>query len=91
MGDRGAPEPTELIYQPAPSWAPALLAAGLAGVLAGLFTWWPYTIVGAIVAVIALRVWIADARTQFGRLPRRQGLTTAPIPPAAIRRTRAER
>ena len=81
MPDREAGEPTELIYLPEPSWAPALIAAGLAGVVVGIFTWWPYTAVGAIVVVLATLAWIRDARQAFGRLPRRQRLTSAPVPP----------
>ena len=87
MSDRGADEPTELIYSPTSSWAPALIAAGLAGVLAGLFTWWPYAIVGALVALVALKAWVSGARGEFGRLPRRQRLTSAPIPAAPLRRS----
>ena len=49
-----APEPTELVYAPRSSWAPALLAAGLAGLVAGLFTWWPYALIGGAVAFCAL-------------------------------------
>ena len=48
--DRRNGEPTELVYLPEPSWQPVLLAAGLAGVVASLFTWWPYGVVGAVVA-----------------------------------------
>ena len=40
--------------------APVLLAAGLAGVVASLFTWWPYGVVGAVVALAAL--WAVDPR-----------------------------
>lgn len=86
MNDRRAPEPTELIYLPEPSWAPPLLAAGLAGLLAGLFTWFPYAIIGGVVALAALLIWIRDARSDFRRLPRRQGLTSAPIPAIPLRK-----
>ena len=63
--DRRNGEPTELVYLPEPSWEPALLAAGLAGVLARLFTWWPYGVVGAVVALVALWAWIRDARAEL--------------------------
>ena len=39
-------EPVELVYVPESSWQPALIAFGLAAVLASLFTWWPYGVVG---------------------------------------------
>ena len=79
MRDR-VPEPTELIYLPEPSWQPALIAAGIAGVIVGLFTWWPYAVVGAIVGLLALRGWIRDARRELNRLPRHQEVSSAPLP-----------
>ena len=48
--------------------------------LASLFTWWPYGVVGAIVALFALRAWIRDARRDYARLPRHQRVATAVIP-----------
>lgn len=85
-GPSGNGEPPELVYLPAPSWAPALFAAGLAGVLASLFTWWPYGVVGAVVAVVALASMIRGSREDFGRLPRRQRVAAAVIPPVSLRR-----
>jgi hypothetical protein len=79
-------EPGELIYLPEPSWYPALIAAGLAGVLASLFTWWPYGVIGALVAAVALAGWVRDSREAFGRLPRRQRTVTAPLPAAPLKR-----
>ena len=78
--------PTELVYLPASSWQPALIAAGLAGVVVSLFTWWPYGVVGAIVALVALWAWIRDARREFARLPRRQDPTTAVIGALPLKR-----
>jgi hypothetical protein len=83
---RHTPEPTELVYLPRPSWAPPLLAAGLAGVVASVFTWWPYGVVGAIFALAALWVLIRHARQDFSRLPRRQRLTAAVIPAVPLKR-----
>ncbi|MGH6884819.1 MAG: hypothetical protein ACREGK_01940 [Geminicoccales bacterium] len=84
--ERPIHEPGELIYGPRPSWYPALIAAGLAAVIASLFTWWPYGAIGAVVALVALRAWIGEAREDFGRLPRTQHLTSAPIPATILRR-----
>jgi len=84
--DRRNGEPPELVYLPEPSWWPPLLAAGLGGVVAGLFTWWPYGAVGAIVALVALFCWVGNARQSFGRLPRRQRITTAVIPAVPLKR-----
>ncbi len=74
------PEPTELINAPRPSWAPPLLAVGLAGLVAGLFTWWPYAVIGAVIALFSLRHWLRETGAELARLPRRQRLSTAAIP-----------
>jgi hypothetical protein len=83
---RQVPEPSELIYLPEPSWKPVLIAVGLAGVVGSLFTWWPYGVVGAIVALVAAIGWIRDARGDFGRLPRRQRTATGALPALSVRR-----
>lgn len=83
---RNGGEPTELVYLPEPSWQPALIAFGLAAVLASLFTWWPYGVAGAIVALGALFAWIRDARHSYARMPRRQRVSTAVIPAVPLRR-----
>ena len=74
------PEPTELIYQSAPSVLPALFALGLAGVIIGLFAWWPYALIGAIVALIALVGWLGQNRREIAAMPNHQHTDTAPIP-----------
>ena len=84
--DRRNGEPLELVYLPKPSWAPALVAFGIAGVVASLFTWWPYGVLGAIIALFALRSWIRDAREDFSRLPRKQRIATAVIPAVPLQR-----
>lgn len=88
MSDDRAPGLTELIYLPEPTWQPALIAAGIAGVLVGISSWWPYAAAGAVVAVIALGAWIRDAGRGFGRLPRHQRVTSAPIVPTRVRGSR---
>lgn len=85
-GERTGAGPGELVYLPQPSWKPALLAAGLAAVVASIFTWWPYGVVGAVVALVALRGLVREVREEFGRLPRRQRLTAAVIPAVPLRR-----
>jgi len=74
------PQPTELVYVPEPSWDPALLAFGLAAVIAGIFVWWPYGAIGAIVAIVAIVRMLRGTEHGVARLPRRQKLTTAVLP-----------
>lgn len=74
------PKPTERIYLSGPSWLPALTAAGIAGVVLGLFTWWPYAALGAIVALVCLVAWLRGNRAEIGEMPVSQRTDTAPIP-----------
>ena len=83
-----APEPTELLYEPESSWAPLFVAAGLAGILVGLFAGWVWIAVGAVLALIALRGWVAGIADDLRRLPRRQRLTTATLPATPMRTAR---
>jgi hypothetical protein len=54
--------------------------------LAGIFMGWFFIAVGAVIFLVALRGWIADASDQFQRLRRRQELTSAVIPATPMRR-----
>jgi len=85
MDDR-TPEATEFVYVPQASWLPAIAAFGIAGVLTGIFVWWPYGVVGAVLAVVALAGMLRGTASDIGRLPRRQKLTTAVVPPVPPRK-----
>ncbi len=74
------PEPTELIYLPRSSWAPALVGVGLAALIVGLFTWFPYAVIGGVVTLLAARNWIRTSIATMTRLPGHQRVSTAPIP-----------
>jgi hypothetical protein len=80
MSDNGTPEATELVYVPEPSWLPAIAALGLLGVLAGIFVWWPYGVIGAVLALGGVIGLLRRTRADVERLPRRQKLTTAVLP-----------
>ena len=54
--------------------------------VASLFTWWPYGVVGALVALAALWARIRDARREFSRLPREQRITAAVIPAVPLKK-----
>jgi hypothetical protein len=74
------PEPTESIYLPKPTVFPALVALGLAAVVVGLFSWFPYSIAGGLIALGSLIAWLRTNRGEIARMPRRQQTDTAPIP-----------
>jgi hypothetical protein len=74
------PKPTEQIYLGGPSLMPALFAAGLAGVVIGLYAWWPYAVIGGVVALIALVGWLHGNRREIAAMPNTQQTDTGPIP-----------
>jgi len=82
------PEATELVYVPEPSWMPALIAFGLLGVLAGVFIWWPYGVIGGVIALVCIAVMLRGSAATVDRLPRRQKLTTAVLPAVPPRKPR---
>lgn len=80
------PEPTETIRMPAPSWAPAVLAFGIVGLVAGAFAtgfmipplW--FAIFGAFLAFFALRSMIRRGVKAYYGLPREQDQPRAELP-----------
>lgn len=74
------PKPTELIYLSRPTALPALFAVGLAGVVVGLYAWWPYAAIGGVVALICLVRWLKLNKREIAALPRHQHTDTGPIP-----------
>ncbi len=84
------PEPSELIYVPSPSWAPAFTAAALLMLTVGAFKGFIYVVIGAILLVRAIIFWVRDADRQAESLPRRQRISTAVIPATTLQRKPAE-
>jgi hypothetical protein len=86
---REVPEPGELIYLGRPSWAPVFFAFGAALALCGLFiefmvTGWVYSLIGGVVALVALRSMIRGASRDYYRVPRRQKVRGAVLPVETI-------
>lgn len=81
-------EPTELIYAPTPSWAPLLVAAGIALLIAGSFKGWFLWLIGAFVLFMGIRAWWRLANDEISHMRRTQRTETAVIPAEPIRRTR---
>lgn len=84
-------EPTELVYVPGSSWGPAFFALGAMLIVNGiygegfLFRGWVYMIVGAVMALAALRTMIAGGVRDFYGRPRRQAESTAVLPAGSLR------
>jgi hypothetical protein len=74
------PKPSEAIYLPRPSALPALFAFGFAALVVGLFAWWPYSVIGGVIALFSLIGWLRTNRAEIERMPNQQQTDTAPIP-----------
>jgi hypothetical protein len=83
---RHVAEPGEVVYQPRPSWAPAIFAFALALTVCGIFAegfmvrGWIYSIIGGIVALFAFRSMIRDSVRSYYKLPRKQSVRGAVLP-----------
>jgi hypothetical protein len=73
-------KPTESIYLPRPTVWPAVLAFALATLVVGLFAWWPYAVIGGVVALFSVIAWLRTNRDEIARMPRHQTPDSAPIP-----------
>jgi hypothetical protein len=83
-------EPTELIYVPNPSWAPILVAAAIALIVAGTFMGWFLWLLGAVVLFLGVRAWGKLSGDEISRMRRSQRTDTAVIPAESIqKRSRA--
>jgi hypothetical protein len=74
------PRATEVIYLRRSSALPAVFAAGLAAIVIGLYAWWPYSVAGALIALVSLIAWLRGNRDDIAAMPTRQPTDTAPIP-----------
>lgn len=89
-------EPTETIQMPEPSWAPAMLAFGILGLLASVFAtgfifpqlW--YAIVGAVLVIAAIRVLARRGTRAYYSLPREQQDVRAELPVESFTAPRAD-
>jgi hypothetical protein len=83
---RHVPEPGEVLYQPRPSWAPAIFAFALALTVCGIFAegfmvrGWIYSIIGGVVALLAFRSMVRDSIRSYYSLPRKQHVRGAVLP-----------
>jgi hypothetical protein len=87
MSDR-TPEPTELIYLPGASWAPPLVAAGIAIMIVATFTAWWWGVIGLVILLTGARAWWRQSDDEISRMRREQQPGTAVLPAEPIRRRR---
>lgn len=84
------PEPGELIFTGRSSWAPAVFAFAAALAVCGIFAegfmvrGWIYSIIGAIILLVAFRAMTRGAIRDYFRLPRRQRPRSAVLPVKTI-------
>ena len=80
------PEPTELIYLEGESWAPVLIAGGLAIALAAIIITWAFSVIGAVIVLAGMRSWWKQGDDEISRMRLEQRTDTAVIPAQPIRR-----
>ncbi len=89
-------KPTETIQLPAPSFAPAVFALGVLGLIAGtfandfMFPAWFYALVGFFFCLFSLRSMISKGRRSFYSLPRDQEDARAELPVEGFRAPTAD-
>jgi len=66
------PQPTEEVHLPDPSYLPVIVAFSTLVVLVGLVNFWPVSVIGGIILVIAIGRWIRQAREEIRQLPLEQ-------------------
>jgi hypothetical protein len=81
-------EPSELIYVPGSSWAPAVVAVGITLIMLGMFKGWSLWVIGAVVLLLGMRSWWRQADDEIASMRREQRRDTAVIPAEPVRRRR---
>ena len=64
-----APPPGEPVHLPGPSYLPVIVAFGVTLIVAGVVIQWIVSVIGLIIALIAIVRWIRDTREEIGELP----------------------
>jgi hypothetical protein len=62
-------EPSEQVHLPEPSYLPVATAFGVTLVLVGVVLTWILSIIGGIIAIIAIVRWIGQTRADIAELP----------------------
>jgi hypothetical protein len=64
-----APPAGEAIHLPDPSYLPVLTGFGITLALVGVVISWVITGIGGVIALVAIFLWIRDAREEISELP----------------------
>lgn len=64
-----APPPGEAVHLPGPSFLPVITAAGVSLAVVGVVINWVLTIIGGLIAVIAIVRWVRETREDIAELP----------------------
>jgi Cytochrome c oxidase subunit IV len=67
--DNGAPPPGEQLHLPGPSYLPIFVAFGVALTITGIVITWVLSVIGGVIAVIAIARWIRETREDMSELP----------------------
>jgi hypothetical protein len=67
--DEEVPPPGEAVHLPGPSYLPAATALGITLALVGIVITWPVTVIGVIIAAVAIARWISETREDISELP----------------------
>ncbi|MGH2843463.1 MAG: hypothetical protein ACRDKL_07760 [Solirubrobacteraceae bacterium] len=59
----------EELHVPGGSVLPLVVAIGITLIVIGLTVWWAWSILGAIIFVVAVVLWVRDVRHDFDALP----------------------
>ncbi len=61
--------PGEAIHLPGPSYLPALTALGITFAIVGVVITWVLSVIGVVIALIAIVRWVRETRREIGELP----------------------
>ena len=67
--EEGVPPAGEAVHLPGPSFLPAIVGAGITVAIVGVVISWIVVAVGAIPTLIAIGIWIKQAREEIAELP----------------------
>jgi hypothetical protein len=67
--DQQAPPPGEEIHLPGPTLLPFITAIGITLIVIGTTINWLFSIIGAVITIVAMGRWIADTRRDVAELP----------------------